>query len=77
MVMVAHQNPRINKPSGLFASFTKGLNEDPPILVASDNALSAVTLAMTWYTAPSNWILTCRAIPLIHFYIDHLSIFVD
>ena len=43
MVMIAHQNPRINKPSGLFASFTKGLNEHPPILVASDNALSAVT----------------------------------
>jgi hypothetical protein len=43
MVMIAHQNPRINKPSGLFASFTKGLNEHPSILVASDNALSAVT----------------------------------
>jgi hypothetical protein len=43
MVMIAHQNPRINKPSGLSASFTKGLHEHPPILVASDNALSAVT----------------------------------
>jgi hypothetical protein len=43
MVMIAHQNPRINKPSGLFASFTKSLNEHPPTLVASDNALSAVT----------------------------------
>jgi hypothetical protein len=43
MIVIAHQNPRINKPSGLFASFTKGLNEHPAILVASDNTLSAVT----------------------------------
>jgi len=41
--MITHRNPRINKPSGLFASFTKGLNEHPAIFVASDNALSAVT----------------------------------
>jgi hypothetical protein len=34
---------KICKPSGLFASFTKGLNEHPPILAASDNALPAVT----------------------------------
>jgi len=43
MVMITHQNPRINKPSGLFASFTEGLSEHPAILVAPDNALSAIT----------------------------------
>jgi hypothetical protein len=43
MIVIAHQHPRINKPSGLFASFTKGLNEHPAILIASDNTLSAVT----------------------------------
>ena len=42
MVMIAHQNPRINKPPGLFASFTKGLYKHPPILVASNDILSPV-----------------------------------
>ena len=42
MVMIGHENPRINKPSGLFASFTKGLDEHPPILLASNDILSSV-----------------------------------
>jgi hypothetical protein len=37
MVMIARENPRMNKPQpGLFASFTKRLDEHPPILVDSD-----------------------------------------
>jgi hypothetical protein len=43
MVMIARENPRMNKPPGLFASFTKRLDEHPPILVDSDYVLSPVT----------------------------------
>jgi hypothetical protein len=43
MVVIAHENPRMNKPPGLFASFIQRLDEHPSILVASDDVLAPVT----------------------------------
>jgi hypothetical protein len=43
MVVIAHENPRMNKPPRLFASFPRRLDKHPPILVASDDALTPVT----------------------------------
>jgi hypothetical protein len=43
MVMIAHENPRVNKPPGLFASFIQRLDEHSSIFVASDYVLTPVT----------------------------------
>jgi hypothetical protein len=75
--MITHRNPRINKPSGLFASFTKGLNEHPAIFVASDNALSAVTSRHDMVHRALKLDSDLSRHPLIHPSTVNLSGFVD